>query len=150
MWAGESLGCFRKMEDLTGELSMVIVAFLSGTVGFAGEWWLVFTEAENETRGVSGQCGLGPNPLAERIEATDPWDGATQHTDHAWLSGSLGFPLQPEEEAHGLQPSRHPSSWAVFSPYISQQHNLQEPEPVLPWPTPSTSPGKERTWARVK
>lgn len=60
------------MEDLTGEPSMVIVALLSGTVGSEGEWRIVITEREKGIRGVIGQCGLVPNPLAEGVEATDP------------------------------------------------------------------------------
>lgn len=42
------------MEDLTGELSAVIVVLLTGTVGPEGEWWLVTHETEKRIRGVSG------------------------------------------------------------------------------------------------
>ena len=48
-----------RVEDLTGELSMVIFALLSSSVGSEGEWGLVIMKTENATRVVCRAHALG-------------------------------------------------------------------------------------------
>lgn len=48
-----------RVEDVTGELRVLISALLSGSVGSEREWRLVITKTENATRVVCRAHALG-------------------------------------------------------------------------------------------